>query len=137
MSEHFSLQGLVEMCGDDQEFINEMIQVFVDNNAKYLEAMTSAVKDQNWMEVKSNAHKIKPSVLLMRIKAIEQDILDLNEFAGKEINLDKIPEISERVENELQEVFDEMKKKISEKLIYFLVRVENVLHSPRRSLIRS
>ena len=113
MSEHFSLQGLVEMCGDDQEFINEMIQVFVDNNAKYLEAMTSAVKDQNWMEVKSNAHKIKPSVLLMRIKAIEQDILDLNEFAGKEINLDKIPEISERVENELQEVFYEMKKKIN------------------------
>ena len=34
MKKSYSLDGLIEMCGDDQAFIEEMQKVFVENNEK-------------------------------------------------------------------------------------------------------
>ena len=110
MKKSYSLDGLIEMCGDDQAFIEEMQKVFVENNEKYLDAMVDACNKQDWPEVKSNAHKIKPSILLMRINSLKDIILDLNEFAGKEINLDRIPSMVDTVKDGLNVVFKEMKK---------------------------
>lgn len=110
MDRKYSLEGLKEMCGDDQDFINEMIGVFLDNNLKYLESANEAFSQSDWKSLKSNVHKIKPSILLMRIDSLKEAILNLNEFSGQEINIEKIPDLMELLNNDLNEVFDQMKK---------------------------
>ena len=111
MEKLYSIDGLVEMCGDDQEFISEMIDVFVENNALYLKELMRAFENKDWEELKKNAHKIKPSILLMRIESLTQNILDLNEYSGKQTNLDRIPSLVAELETILNEVFVQMKKK--------------------------
>lgn len=104
----FDLSELREMSGNDEEFVQEMIQSFIDNNSTYLNQMIDAGKSGDWAAVKFNAHKIKPSILLFKIESLQKAILDLNEFAGKEINTDSIPQLISEIEAGLKKVFGQL-----------------------------
>ena len=83
----YDLTELRKMSGNDEAFVHE---------------------NKDWKTLKFNAHKIKPSVLLFKIDSVKQEILDLNEFSGKEINLEKIPLLVSTLKSKLYEVFDEV-----------------------------
>lgn len=112
MGTMYDLSELREMSGDDESFIQEMLDVFLKNNQDYLQLLNKAFESKDWKGVKFNAHKIKPSILLFRIDSLKQTILDLNEFSGKEINLDKMPSLVSELNVGLSEVFVKISKEI-------------------------
>ncbi|MGB0403430.1 MAG: Hpt domain-containing protein [Salibacteraceae bacterium] len=109
----YDLTELREMSDNDEEFVQEMIHAFLKNNKDYLNTLNEGLAAKDWKVVKFNAHKIKPSILLFKITSLKQVILDINEFAGNEINLDKVPNLVEKLNEGLSLVFN----KISEEII--------------------
>ena len=114
----YDLTELRKMSGNDEEFVQEMLVTFLSNNQEYLVLLNDACENKDWKTLKFNAHKIKPSVLLFKIDSVKQEILDLNEFSEKEINLEKIPLLVSTLKSKLYKVFDEINlelKKIKKK----------------------
>lgn len=112
MSSLYDLTEIREMSGDDADFLKEMVELFVKNNTQYLVELNDALKIKNWSQVKFFAHKIKPSILVVHADGLKQTILDLNEFAGKEINLDQVPSLIEKLNDQLPVLCEALKKEI-------------------------
>ncbi len=108
----YDLQEIRDMSGNDQEFINEFLQLFIKNNREYLKEMNQAFELKNWAQVKFCAHKIKPSIMVIHAEALNQPILDLNEFAGKQENLEKIPSLMGLLNTKLLVIFNALKDEI-------------------------
>ena len=101
----YDLSEVREMSGNDEAFVQEMLDAFLTNNRSYLDDLNKCFKEKNWKQVKFFAHKIKPSILLFKIDALKVNILELNDYAGNETNLEKIPALVEELNNGLEEVF--------------------------------
>lgn len=112
MAELFDLGEIREMSGNDEAFVKEMIELFVKNNTIYLGQLNDALKDSDWPQVKFFAHKIKPSILVVHANHLKDTILDLNEFAGKQINLEKVPELVEKLNTDLPPLCAALEKEI-------------------------
>ena len=108
----YDLTEITEMSVNYQDFIEELVQLFVQNNIEYLQEMNHANEQKDWVKVKFFAHKIKPSILVIHADALKQPILDLNEYAGKQINLERIPEILELLNVQLPLICASLEKEI-------------------------
>ncbi len=52
------IYDLIEMSGNDQDFIKELIQLFVKNNIEYLQEMNLANEQKDWAQVKFSLIKL-------------------------------------------------------------------------------
>lgn len=108
----YDLAELREMSDNDEEFVAEMIQAFLKNNKEYLELLNAGLVSKDWKVVKFNAHKIKPSILSFKISSLTDVILDINEFAGNETNLEMLPELVQKLNLDLGLVFNKISEEI-------------------------
>jgi HPt (histidine-containing phosphotransfer) domain-containing protein len=115
MEKLYDLTELREMSDNDEGFVFEMIESFLKNNNEYLNELNRAFEKQDLKQVKFFAHKIKPSILLFKIDQLKQDILDLNEFAGKQINIEKIEALINGITLEMNRIFVSLNKKIQDR----------------------
>ncbi len=112
MEKLYDLSEIREMSGNDESFLKEMIELFVTNNTQYLEELNLALKSSDWKQVKFFAHKIKPSILVVHANGLKQTIMDLNEYSGKQTNMDQIPVLITKLNEELPVLCAELKKEI-------------------------
>lgn len=115
MSKLYNLDELYEMSGNDKEFVEEMVFTFLNKNKEYLEELNNAFEIENWKQVKFFAHKMKPSILLFKIEHLKKTVLDLNEYAGNEIFLEKIPSLIGQLNSELSSVFASLNQEFEKK----------------------
>ncbi|MFT4754123.1 MAG: PAS domain S-box-containing protein [Salibacteraceae bacterium] len=59
--------------GDD-DFVDRMIQLFIDESTKELNILEEAIQAKNFSLIKSTAHKMKPSIKYVCIERLYQDI---------------------------------------------------------------
>lgn len=114
MGELYDLSEIREMSGNDESFVKEMIELFVKNNLIYLEELNDAFQKEDWKQVKFFAHKIKPSILVIHAKQLVQPILDLNEYAGNQTNINEIPDIMKKLNDQLPLICDQLKLEIND-----------------------
>lgn len=58
----YSLNNLLAICGDNKEFLEMMVEIFVNDLQETCTALQSALNEKNYPVIKSLAHKIKPSL---------------------------------------------------------------------------
>ena len=92
----YDLAQLEELGGGDMDFVNMMVATFLEHTPGQLEELKSAHASGDWATFGSIAHKIKPNVDMFGIKAIIQDIRDLEQLgkAGQ-----SGPEMDEKLAN--------------------------------------
>lgn len=105
---HIDLTYLKQLSNGSNEFINEMITVFMEqtpieigNLEKYLEA-------KDWKSLRAIAHKMKPSFSFMGMKELDSLIKLIEEYAANETNLDQLPEMISRIKNSCNEAIKEL-----------------------------
>tara|TARA_Y100000589_G_scaffold270645_1_gene262986 strand:+ start:999 stop:1373 length:375 start_codon:yes stop_codon:yes gene_type:complete len=80
----FSLDLLKEMGGDNNDFINDILHVYIKESPKTIQKLKNALSIWDIKAIKSLAHKLRsPSAMLCVFKAVE-----LTEFI--EFNASKI-----------------------------------------------
>jgi CheY-like chemotaxis protein len=71
------LTYLKKVSNNNQEFIQEIINTFLESMPKSIEDINTFLKEKNWIQLGKVAHKIKPTITLMGIHSLKDKILQL------------------------------------------------------------
>jgi HPt (histidine-containing phosphotransfer) domain-containing protein len=99
-SECTDLSYLSSLANGSNEFIQQMISVFMEQTPKALDSIDNSLLKKDWKSLAAVAHKIKPSFAFMGIKQLEPVIADIEDSCQKEQNLDSL---SDKI-NEVRQV---------------------------------
>lgn len=75
----YDLSYLKKVSNDNQEFIDEMVQTFVQTIPHSLDQLEAALRQSDWLKVSRLVHQIKPSLALMGIHALKDSAVILEE----------------------------------------------------------
>lgn len=93
----YSLNKLVKMTGGDNNFICEMLELFITEIPASVRQMEEALALSDWKTISSVAHRIKPSLLNLAIHSVIEDIRALEAVIKSDIV--DIPDITGRLAN--------------------------------------
>ena len=97
------LSYLKKISDGDKSFIKEMIETFIKNAPEDIMKLKALMKRSNWDEIAQLAHKIKPALKFMGIKAASEHILEIEENTKMKTNLEKVPGLILQLEKEITE----------------------------------
>ena len=109
------LQYLREYSSNDNDFIIEMVELFLNNTPDFLKEMQEAYDEFDYVVVGRVAHKIKPSMTFMGIEDGKELCLELEEL-GKSKSPDKhlIKMKMDQVRLLCEAAFGELKQSLEE-----------------------
>ena len=90
----YDLSYLRSISNDNEDFIKEMMQTFVQTIPGILQEMKTCLMDKNWEKLSKLAHQVKPSFTLMGIHDLRTTILYIEENGRNKTNLSELPKIT-------------------------------------------
>ncbi|MBS4012178.1 MAG: Hpt domain-containing protein [Bacteroidetes bacterium] len=94
----YDFEYLDELSDDDLDFKKNMILFFIENAPLSLEEIKLQHSNKNWKALREITHKYKPQIGFMGIKSIAEELETLEQSASKEVNIDAMPGLIERIE---------------------------------------
>jgi HPt (histidine-containing phosphotransfer) domain-containing protein len=88
---NLDLSYLQDLANGSNEFMIEMIQLFLDQTPGYFEQLDQLIKDLNWPLVAEISHKIKPTLTFMGIESARANMAEIEQSARNLENLETIP----------------------------------------------
>ena len=108
----YNLTLLEKTAMGNKDFMNKMIQMFIMQTPPLVDEIKSHLSNKEWGDIKSKAHKIKPSIDLMGIESLKTDIRSIEEYSLNQTNLDLLPSLIEKLDNTLSSVYLQLKQEI-------------------------
>ena len=105
----YDLVQLEELSGGDQDFINMMVDTFLEHTPGQLEELIKAQASNDMATFGAISHKIKPNVDMFGIKTIIQDVRDLEQLGKAGQNNDELKTKLAKVEAELTIAFEQLR----------------------------
>lgn len=87
----YNLSYLREVSGNNEEFIQEMIQTFISTLPQIIFDMAEAMDTKDWEKLSRLAHQIKPSLTLMGLQTLRDKVVQIEERGKTRQNLDELP----------------------------------------------
>jgi len=75
-----------------------------------LDSMEKQLHSKEWKQLRATAHKMKPSFSFMGIKELQDVIISIEEYSDKEIKLELLPELINKLKNISNKAIEELKK---------------------------
>lgn len=95
----YDLTYLKNISDDNEEFIMEIINTFIEKTPELLDQMSEAGENLEWKTVGSLAHKLKPNLTLLGMNSLKTLALSLEEDGKSSQNTGSIPDrIKELIE---------------------------------------
>ena len=104
------LSYLKTVSGGDENFMREMIEIFLSQAPTSITGMKSSLENKDWEGLAYTAHKIKPSITFMGIEAMKEVILKIEELAKEERDLDQIPILLEKFSKQCDLAYNQLEK---------------------------
>ncbi|GCD78211.1 MAG: Hpt domain-containing protein [Thermaurantimonas sp.] len=111
MGNLFSLRQLEELSGGMSEFVDSMIETFLEHTPTQLNDLVKAFKEGRWVDMGNLAHKIKPSIDLFEIPGIQQTIRDVEKIGKSGAPTPDLESKVMEVQNVLNEVFKQLRNR--------------------------
>lgn len=108
--EYFDFTYLQSISGNNEEFIREMIQTFIQTIPPILTEMNSSVNEEDWEKLSRLAHQIKPSLALMGMNELRTKVNYIEENGKNSSNLNDLPNITYRFINLCEEIIPQLSK---------------------------
>ena len=109
----FDLAYLRSISDNNHEFLQEMIQTFVQSIPPVLQEMEMALKDTDWKRLSRLAHQIKPSFGLLGINSLKKTVFFIEQNAQQKTNLDALPGATHQFLNGCRQVIADLSKEIT------------------------
>jgi PAS domain S-box-containing protein len=110
----YSLAQLEEIGKDDESFIDNMLRMFINVAGQGIIQFKEHLANNDIESIRKLAHKIKPNVQILEIKAISDKILLLEKFGLEESPKLDLNALVEEVTGVLQSVIDDINKKLNQ-----------------------
>jgi PAS domain S-box-containing protein len=108
----FDLAYLRSVSDNNEEFLQEMIQTFVQSIPPVLKEMKTSLSEKNWKKLSRLAHQIKPSFTLMGMDALRKTVLYIEENAQQKSKLRELPITTKAFIQDCTGVIADLKKEI-------------------------
>jgi HPt (histidine-containing phosphotransfer) domain-containing protein len=112
MEGKINLSYLREVSDGNEAFMIEMIEMFLQNTPEALESMDECFKKQNWNELRTIAHRIKPSFAFMGLSLTQQMLAEIENCSDSKTNLEKIPELISCIHKTSESAFKALEKEL-------------------------
>lgn len=105
----FDLSYLIKASDNNQEFIQEIINTFLESMPKTIEEIQIQLQRKNWEHLAKVVHKIKPSITLMGIHHLKEKIALLEHEAKTSRDEQTIKSLATEVSQSLSKVILSLK----------------------------
>ena len=112
MEQNYSLEKIRELSDNDTDFIDTLVQTFVQEVPEDARLLKIAVDSRDFLASYKSAHKMKPTIDLFDIGVLNQliEVQDWGKFEQKDkdirATLDVVLEAIERAVREIKEDFN-------------------------------
>ncbi len=107
----YDLEQLNAIASGNEEFVTKMVNMFLEMTPALVGRIEAGLQVQDWVEVRSAAHKMKPSVDMMGITSLHTVVRGIENSAKTETDLEKIPELYFTLFEVLEEVYTQLKER--------------------------
>src|SRR5436190_21936160 len=97
-SKNVDLSYLIDASGGNNQFIKEMIEIFLKQTPLYIKELKKLCKEKNWVEFRKIMHKIKPTITMMGIREGDDYVKEVDYRIKNKIEIEKIPIYVEKME---------------------------------------
>lgn len=104
------LSYLRDVSSGSNEFMVEMIELFLDQTPAYFEQLDQYIQEENWLRVADIAHKIKPTLAFMGADSAKEDMAEIEVNARNLKNLDKIQPAFQLLNDLSSELFSKLEE---------------------------
>ncbi|UTW63945.1 PAS domain S-box protein [bacterium SCSIO 12741] len=109
----YNLEKIHEISRGNDDFVNRMINLFVQEIPKSLEALEKHLEQEDWASIKQVAHSINPSVQMMNITGIGDQIQELEKMAESPSDRDAIPARIEFITQACRAAIKQLEKRLA------------------------
>lgn len=109
----FDLSYLRSISNNNQEFIREMMQTFLQSTPDLLRQMRISLEEKNWERLSKLAHQIKPSLTLLGVHDLHATILFIEENAKDKTNLSELPGVTNNFIISCESVINDIAKELA------------------------
>jgi HPt (histidine-containing phosphotransfer) domain-containing protein len=107
----YDLEQLNAIAAGNEEFVIKMVNMFLEMTPELVGRIEAGLQTQDWPEVRSAAHKMKPSVDMMGVKSLYDVVRSIEGNAKAESNLEQIPELYFRLSETLENVYEQLRNR--------------------------
>jgi PAS domain S-box-containing protein len=100
----YNLSSLYDLSSGDMDFMDKMLNVFVEQTAVILEKVALKIANNDFKEVSQLIHEIKPSIEIFGISSTIEDVKSLEKMARETQDKRQISSLFESINRTLQEV---------------------------------
>ncbi|RNI22470.1 hybrid sensor histidine kinase/response regulator [Rufibacter latericius] len=93
------LAYLENFANGNREFMRDILQLFITQTPRLVKDLTKAVSLSNWLETRTLAHKIKPSIALVGIQQLEELNDTIEQSALNLTHTEQLPELARQLED--------------------------------------
>jgi PAS domain S-box-containing protein len=104
----FDFTYLRNVSGNNEEFIREMIQTFVQTIPPILTQMNDSAESQDWDKLSRLAHQIKPSLALMGMNELRTELIFIEENGKSHSNLQDLSTMTTRFTSKCEQVIPQL-----------------------------
>lgn len=105
------LESALDRTGNDEEFLYELINIYVDDYEDKKEELKSAIEEENYSQIQEIGHNLKGSSANLSLTYMQAASLEM-EMAGREKNIEKAKEVLNKLESEFELVKDHFADKL-------------------------
>ena len=107
------LSYLNEASAGNRKFIKNMIETFIAQTPELVKILKETSEKQDWIEFRKIMHKFKPTLAMMGINSLKDDVTFLETNVKQGLHLEKVPEKVLNIESICQKALIELKKELS------------------------
>lgn len=96
-NKHIDLSYLKQLSNGSNEFIAQMISIFMIQTPEALNTIETHLQKKEWKPIKALIHKMKPSFAFMGIKELEKIALEAEKYCETETHLDELPKLISQI----------------------------------------
>ncbi len=86
----YDLTSLQEQTGNDDDFLHQMVLLFIQQTAENLIKINRAIQQKDWTDIHFAVHKMKSAINLFCIKSLQQIIVETEELSLQKTNEKKL-----------------------------------------------
>ncbi len=105
------LTYLKQVSNGDNDFIKEMIEVYMQQTPEAINNLEKYLKNKDWKMLRAVTHKMKPSFSFFGLKDMYEIANSMEEYSAKEIHLELLPEMIAKVKLTCDKAMIELQEK--------------------------
>ncbi|RAR75648.1 Hpt domain-containing protein [Flavobacterium aciduliphilum] len=110
MALHYNLSKVYALSDNDSDFVLQIMKVFIAEVPHDLMHLESGIEEKNYSQTYSYAHKLKPTLDLLGMEMMYDEILQIESWTKAKGKRKEIEEVFKSLKAQLDKAIKEIKK---------------------------